>query len=126
MDLDELYEKIESTACSDGIMWLRSRIDAGDTWDQAMAAMPPEWYLWAARYHEETERMDSCAARNPEAALRYAAALLTPERLDWCAKWDPWAALEYAAALLTPERLDWCAEQELWAALHYAAARRRS
>lgn len=61
------------------------------------------------------------ASRHPEAALRYAAQLLTPERLDACAKAAPYVALEYADHLLHPGQLDACAQADPWAALRYAA-----
>ena len=52
--------------------------------------------------------LDGVAEARPWAALKYAAAYLTPARLDACAEAEPWTALIYVPALLTPERLDAC------------------
>jgi len=64
-----------------------------------------------------------CAARQPQAALKFGLARLTTEQLAACAQAVPAAALRYATELLTDCRIDDCARAAPAEAIKFATAR---
>ena len=80
MITEQWFEKaVDAGTCTRAIIWMR---EEPRTWDE-LAREDPDWALWAAEALG-VERLDSCAAAEPRAALWYAAARLSPERRTAC------------------------------------------
>ena len=90
-----------------------------------LTTMAPKSPAVALRTPEDLDDAEfaKCAAKQPQAALKFGLARLTTEQLAACARAVPAAALRYASALLGDWQIDDCAIAAPAEAISFATAR---